>query len=709
MQYANILTSSKKPKRNHLLLVILAFCIIGAIFVIRSFAATYTTAQAEDIQFSRKAVQQDSSKGKIAALYWGASGSTNVTVPTTTTKLVVDARAQNCEGSPKMLVQIDGQTVFDTVIPQESWQAYSIPVNLQRGTYVVTIAFTNDFAKADPNDTKRITCDRNLFLDKLVFVGNDKTPTTPTVLEAEDMSRGNLIILSDGQVQNDRALTFWTNSTANGSVVLPRPATQLVAHVKGSQCGGKPKLRVQVDGKDVINKGVGFSNWGQISANLKDLAPGEHRVTVSFTNDYVRYKYGRLTCDRNLYVDKIVFESPMPPQQPVVRVPAAPTALQVVRYENKTVTLQAQVSSTTVTAGVGYTINGKSGPPVPDPSNANGVVTFSIPNIEPSSTIVMKVAGKNAAGVGPESAALSYIVPGVVPTPGPGPGPQLTGNVIGLHTGARDIDYRATQSLRPRLVRVGGLSADMSRAQIDTIAKEYAKTNTRIIALVDFNGAAPSEAVSRNVGTWANVPGVEAIEFGNEPWLQNEAWDYAQYARSFKAAQQAVNAVNPNMTLIAVGDSANRSHRPGLRVMQALKAVGVKPKAIQIHPYGPNYINRLQDARRDLADVGWANQVEIWVTEVGLSTDNGRIVRQGGAANNYGWNTSMSYAEASQVITKVTSDLQLQGIKRIILYMGTDYRSPGSSDEREYFFGLTKADGSDKGELSATARRLFNP
>lgn len=709
MQYANILKSSKKPKRNHLLLVILAFCIIGAIFVIRSFAATYTTVQAEDILFSRKAVLQDSSKGKVAGLYWGASGSTNVTVPTTTTKLVVDTRAQSCEGSPNMLVQVDGQTIYDRTISQESWQAYSIPVNLQRGTYVVTIAFTNDFAKADPNDPQHITCDRNLFLDKLVFVGNDKMPTTSTVLQAEDTVRNNWVSLSDGQEQNDRAVTFWTNSSINGSVVLSRPATQLVAHVKGSQCGGKPKLRVQVDGKDIINKGVGFSEWGQISADLKDLAPGEHRVTISFTNDYVRYKYGRVACDRNLHVDKIVFESLMPPQQPIIKTPAAPTALQVVRYENKIVTLQAQVSNATVTAGVGYTVNGQTGPPVPDAASINSMVTFAIPNVEPGSTVVMKVAGKNAAGIGPESPSLSFVAPAATPAPGPGPGPQLTGNVIGLHTGARDIDYRATKSLRPRLVRVGGLSADMSRAQIDTIAKEYAKTNTRIIALVDFNGAAPAEAVSRNIGSWANVPGVEAIEFGNEPWLQNEAWDYAQYARSFKTAQQAVNAVNPNMTLIAVGDSANRSHRPGLRVMQALKAVGVKPKAIQIHPYGPNYINRLQDARRDIAEVGWANQVDIWVTEVGLSTDNGRTVRQGGAANNYGWNTSMSYSEASQVITKITSDLQLQGIKRIILYMGTDYRNPGTSDEREYFFGLTKADGSDKGELSATARRLFNP
>ena len=299
--------------------------------------------------------------------------------------------------------------------------------------------------------------------------------------------------------------------------------------------------------------------------------------------------------------------------------------------------------------------------------------------------------------------------PAPAPTPEPAPQPSPSpapGFLLGVHTGARDIDYRATEVVRPGLVRVGGLHAGMSRAEIQAIADEYASRGARIIALVDFNESAPSESESRNVGTWATVRGLEAIEFGNEPWLQNESWDYAQYARAFKAAQDAVISANPSMTLIAVGDSANRGHRPGLEVMKAMKAVGARPRAVQFHPYGPGYLDRLSDVRRDLAEVGW-NETEIWASEVGVSTDNGRTVYQGDSPNNYGWNTAMTYAEAATTVERIVTDLKGAGVARVLLYMGTDYRAPGTSNEREYYFGLTTSSNGEKGALTAKARELM--
>ncbi len=294
------------------------------------------------------------------------------------------------------------------------------------------------------------------------------------------------------------------------------------------------------------------------------------------------------------------------------------------------------------------------------------------------------------------------------PTPPPTPTQPSTapGFVLGMHTGARDIDYRATQSLRPGLVRVGGLDASMSRAQVAAIAAQYTSLGARIIALVDFNDAAPSDADARNVGTWATIPGLDAIEYGNEPWLQNESWDYVQYARSFKLADDAVRAANPNMVVVAVGDSANRSHRPGLQVMKAMKAIGARPRAVQFHPYGPNYMNRLGDVRRDLAEVGWSDTA-IWATETGVSTDDGRTVYQGSSPNNYGWNTAMTYAEAAKTVTKIVTDLKANGVARVILYMGTDYAAHGGSSEREKYFGLTTSTGADKGAYTPAVRTLM--
>ncbi|MBJ7332654.1 MAG: hypothetical protein JHC95_22360 [Solirubrobacteraceae bacterium] len=289
-----------------------------------------------------------------------------------------------------------------------------------------------------------------------------------------------------------------------------------------------------------------------------------------------------------------------------------------------------------------------------------------------------------------------------MPTPTPTPSSAF---MLGMHGGARDIDYKATQVLKPGLVRVGGLSAGMSRAQVQAIADKYAANGARIIALVDFNDAPPSETESRNLGTWATIKGIEAIEFGNEPWL-NPGWDYAAYARSYKAAQDAVLSANPLMTLIAVGDSANRSHRPGLEVMKAMKAIGTRPGAVQFHPYGPGYANRLVQVREDLAAVGWSD-TPIWASEVGVSTDDGRTMLQGGTPNNYGWNTAMTYAEAANVTEQIVTGLKTAGVARVVLYMGTDYRAHGETSEREHYFGLTTSTNGEKGALSAKARELF--
>lgn len=701
MKHSAKLIAKKRLNRKRILIFTALVALAGVVAIITSFAAVITTIQAENINFSRKAIGYDPAKKAIASLYWNASGSTQVTLPTNTTNLTIVAKGTRCNGSPIMTVQIDGEQVASMPVSVNAWRNYSIPLNLQPGTYIVSVSFNNDYVRGGTSP-----CDRNLFLDTLNFTGNDPTPKVTTPLQGESLTYApGKASIGTGPTREEKALSMWSNGMAQGQLNLAGSSNRLTAYIRGDQCDGAPFMTLYVDGKQVVAKHVRFNNWGQISAPVA-VGSGQHTVAVGFTNDYGRLNStGSFICDRNLHVDKLVFEGPMPVQPPVQVLPTAPTGLKVLKYENGSVTLQATVDANTATAGVGYTVNGQAGPPVADAVRMGSVVTMTIPNIPPGAAMVMKMAGKNGTGTGPQSAPLNFTAPVAAPN---SPPTAFTGSVIGMHGGARDIDYRATRSLKPKLVRVGGLSATMTRSQIQAIASEYAKTSTRIIALVDFNEAAPSEAESRNIGTWATIPGLEAIEFGNEPWLQNESWDYAQYARSYKAAYDAVKAANPSMVLIAQGDSANRGHRPGLRVMQEIKNLGIKPKAIQIHPYGPDYLNRLGDARRDLKDVGWSTGVDIWVTEVGVSTDNGRTVYQGGTPNNYGWNAAMTYAEAGKTIDQVTSDLLAQGVTRIIVYMGTDYRAPGTSNEREYYFGLTKTDGGDKGDLSTVMRRLFN-
>lgn len=274
---------------------------------------------------------------------------------------------------------------------------------------------------------------------------------------------------------------------------------------------------------------------------------------------------------------------------------------------------------------------------------------------------------------------------------------------VGVHTGAREFDYTAARVLGARLVRVGGLSATMSRDDLAKIVGRYQALGARVIALVDFNGAAPSVQDCANLGTWALIPGLEAIEFGNEPWQQNEAWDYAQYARSYKAAQIAVRAVNPKVPVLACADSARRSHRPGFEVLKALKALGCIPDGVQFHPYGPAYLtSRLWELNRDLAEVGWPH-IPKWATEVGIATDGGLLL-----SDNYGWPVDLSYGAAANLLDQIVRNLLGAGaVHRVVMYMGTDYRAHGETSQREHYFGLTTYANGEKGGLTAAARSLL--
>lgn len=318
--------------------------------------------------------------------------------------------------------------------------------------------------------------------------------------------------------------------------------------------------------------------------------------------------------------------------------------------------------------------------------------SYQEPSLAPGEYTVRVMARNNQGYSSPSQARIT------IPQP-----PLPSGFTMGMHGGARDIDYRAASLLGPKMVRVGGLTGSESIDTIRSISQQFSLRGAQVLLLVDFNDNehVPSSTTAANIGSWAAVPGVRAIEFGNEPWLR-EDWNYSLYAQRYKAVQEAVRKTNPAVPVIAVADDANRSHRPGLQALQALQAVGAKPDVVQIHPYGPGYMNRVEDLKDSLSRVNWSD-VPFWVTEVGVSTDNGRCLN-----DNYGWNRCMTYSEAGTTITKVVGDLRQAGAQAIILYMGTDYAAPGASTEREWYFGLTTQSGALKGAYSSAAMNLFS-
>jgi hypothetical protein len=254
-----------------------------------------------------------------------------------------------------------------------------------------------------------------------------------------------------------------------------------------------------------------------------------------------------------------------------------------------------------------------------------------------------------------------------------------------------------------RLRRIGNTPRDL----IAKLADDHAKAGARLVPLVDFNtdNDIPSDADCANVGTWATIRNVEAIEFGNEPWTQ-PSWNYSLYARAFKITQDAVYAANPSMTLIAVADPGDDPAGPrhGLLVMQEMQKLGVKPRAIQFHVYGEKYIAaKLARCKKDLEEMGWSD-IPIWVTETGIPS-NGRVAM---LPNTGPYPTRVPHDMAAKFIENATETLRLGGVSRVLLFKGIDNSPPGwPFQDAQRYYGLTNNEGKQKGVLTTKAIELF--
>lgn len=147
--------------------------------------------------------------------------------------------------------------------------------------------------------------------------------TTPLVLEAESMSLPSpaVQVYSDPSASGGKALVFYSNSTATGTVNTTGTTNNLVIRAKADKCQGNPIMLVSVDEVNILNIDVSNTTFTDYTANV-NLSAGSHTVGVSFTNDLVRRN-----CDRNLRVDKLTFNqtSPIPTPTPTPSPSSVPT------------------------------------------------------------------------------------------------------------------------------------------------------------------------------------------------------------------------------------------------------------------------------------------------------------------------------------------------------------------------------------------------
>ncbi|MUL81726.1 MULTISPECIES: carbohydrate-binding domain-containing protein [unclassified Mycolicibacterium] len=107
------------------------------------------------------------SAGKVLGMWANSTATKTVSLPAST-KIVVRAKGQACQGMPTMVVGIDGTTIGTTTVNATSWNDYAASANIPAGSHTISVAYTNDY--------RTLLCDRNLLVDKVTVVASASPP-----------------------------------------------------------------------------------------------------------------------------------------------------------------------------------------------------------------------------------------------------------------------------------------------------------------------------------------------------------------------------------------------------------------------------------------------------------------------------------------------------------------------------------------------------
>jgi len=273
-----------------------------------------------------------------------------------------------------------------------------------------------------------------------------------------------------------------------------------------------------------------------------------------------------------------------------------------------------------------------------------------------------------------------------------------------------------------RLLYPIGTTASSMASVIDA----YARAGVRPLLAAHFYGRLPTVAEAQNVATWAKAYGpggtfwvgkvypantaVTRIEFGHETsysyqWADNSLSTYATraqtYALRFKDAQVAVKAANPSVGLLAQGDNAVNQTAWVVNMFKAVPDLGSRAAGWTIHPYGPNWRTRIDSTISSTKAAG-SPDLPIWVTEWGITTDNGRCL-----SDNYGYGKCLTYAQAATTLhAALTGMLSTYGSRlgAFYLYQAHDQAATGTQTGREYYFGALQSRGQAKGAYTTEVK-----
>lgn len=324
----------------------------------------------------------------------------------------------------------------------------------------------------------------------------------------------------------------------------------------------------------------------------------------------------------------------------------------------------------------------------------------------------------------PDTATIGAAVlspqPGVVQASAP---PAQASSAFGVATtnDARVNPVRVAADVRylgSSVARVG-VSSSATLNQLSPIKQAFDSQGIEIILVAEANGAGPTAAQARNLGTWARAfgprPGyanpLRYIEFGNEngdaknPDKQGPSAG-GTYANNYAIAYQAINssAGNPAVGLLAQADATDISGGLAGAVwlskmfdaQPCMDAMVGDNGGWVVHPYGMNSWQRKIDAvvNQTRAE-GASSSIPLFITEWGVaSTSEGRSL----SPDNYGWPRTMTFTQAARALHSMVVAVKTRygsRVQRFILYQHANRKpdpdAPGVQALREYYFGALKS------------------
>jgi hypothetical protein len=269
-------------------------------------------------------------------------------------------------------------------------------------------------------------------------------------------------------------------------------------------------------------------------------------------------------------------------------------------------------------------------------------------------------------------------------------------------------------------------------SQMDSTMEAYARAGVRPLLLASFYGTLPTPAQAQNLANWAaefgpggnfwkakDLPASSAvtdIEFGNETsyayqYSEDSPTGYATraqtYALRFAEAETAIHAANAKVGLLAQGDPGNA---PGTSWMdnmfKAVPNLGQLVSGWTVHPYGPNWQTIMDKVVSSAQADDAPSSIPLYVTEWGLSTDNGRCLEE-----NYGFNACMTYQEAATTLQSNLSAMRARYGSRLAafyLFQAHDQDATGTSTKREGYFGALQSNEAPKGAYTTTVESLLS-